>query len=199
VNLNDPVATALFAAEALERAGCRYALMGGLLMAAYGEPRETRDSDFAVVDLSVARAHEVLSAAGLHCLVATRDPGATAGGLSIGRLTLLGGDEHLGLNVLDIVRTRSARYGDAAMSRSIRVPLRDRAIQALSPEDFVIFKALSTRDRDVEDAESVVRRSAELLDVPLIEREVAMLSVEVPDWDVRGRWTAIRARGAATS
>ena len=44
MNLNDPVATALLAAEALDQAGQRYALFGGLLLAAYGEPRETRDA-----------------------------------------------------------------------------------------------------------------------------------------------------------
>lgn|GEM_PF-3872155 len=48
MNLNDPVSTALLVAEALERSRCRYALRGSLLMAAYGEPRETRDADIAV-------------------------------------------------------------------------------------------------------------------------------------------------------
>lgn len=34
MNLNDPVSTALLVAQALDREGCRYALMGGLPMAA---------------------------------------------------------------------------------------------------------------------------------------------------------------------
>ena len=195
MNLNDPVATALLVAEALEREGLRYALMGGLLMAAYGEPRETRDADIAVVDLTVERVREALAVTGLECLVAIRDGGVRFGGLSVGRLSLVGGDEHLGLNVLDIVRTRSARYDAAAMKRSVRIPLRDRAIQALTPEDFVIFKALATRDRDLEDAASVLKRSGELIDLALIDREVELLSVEVPDFDVRSNWASIRARG----
>jgi predicted nucleotidyltransferase len=195
VNWNDPVSTALLVAEALERAGCRYALMGGLLMAAYGEPCETRDADIAVVDLTVDRAREILEGAGLEVVVAIRDGGVTFGGLSGGRLTLIGGDEHLGLNVLDIVRTRSARYNAAAMSRSVRVPLRGAAIQALSTEDFVVFKALATRDRDLDDAASVLRRSGEVIDLALIDREVDLLSDEIPDFDVRGHWTTIQARG----
>jgi predicted nucleotidyltransferase len=194
VNLNDPVATALVAAEALERAGHQYALMGGLLMAAYGEPRETRDADIAVVDLPVERAREALAVAGVECVVSIRDGGVTFGGLTVGRVTLLGGDEHLGLNVLDIVRTRSARYDAAAIERSVGVPIRGRTVRALTPEDFVIFKALATRDRDIEDAASVLRRSGDLLDLSLIEREVAKLATEIPDWDVRARWAAIRAR-----
>lgn len=119
----------------------------------------------------------------------------TFGGLTVGRLTLLGGDTHLGLNVLDVVRTRSARYDVAAMQRSVRIPLRDRSIQALTPEDFVIFKALATRDRDLEDAASVLKRSGELIDASLIDREVELLATEIPDFDVRGNWASIRARG----
>ena len=58
MNLNDPVATALLVAEALDQSGRRYALFGGLLLAAYGEPRETRDADMAVVDLTADAARQ---------------------------------------------------------------------------------------------------------------------------------------------
>ncbi len=193
MDLHDPVATALLVAEALERARRRYALFGGLLMAAYGEPRETRDADIAVVDLTAESARRILEAAGLECRVAF--DGATFGGLSIGRVTLIGGDKHTGLNVLDLVRPRSSRYGAAAVDRSVRVPLRERSIQALTAEDFVIFKALATRERDLDDAASVLRRSGDLLDFDPIEREVAAIAAEIPDWDVRGRWATIQARG----
>jgi hypothetical protein len=58
----------------------------------------------------------------------------------------------------------------------------------------VIFKALATRDRDVEDAASVLRRSPELLDFTFLEAEIGLLSGEIADWDVRGRWDLILAR-----
>jgi len=119
------------------------------------------------------------------------------GGLNIGRVTLLGGDEHLGLNVLDLVRPRSARYAAAALDRAVRVPLRDRSINALTADDFVIFKALATRDRDLEDAASVLRRSGEALDLALVETEIARLAEEIPDWNAPSRWTSIRARATA--
>ena len=193
MNLNDPVATALLVAEALDQSGQRYALFGGLLLAAYGEPRETRDADVAVVDLTAETARQALEASGLHALVSF--DAVTFGGLSVGRVALVGGDEHLGLNVLDLVRPRSWRYGRVALDRSVRVPLRDRTIQALTADDFVIFKALATRDRDLDDAASVLRRSGDLLDVGLIEQEVEALAAEIDDWDIRGHWEAIRARG----
>jgi len=192
VNLNDPVATALIAAEALDRAGQRHALFGGLLLAAYGEPRETRDADVAVVDLTADAARQALEAHGLHSRVSF--DGMTFGGLAIGRVALRGGDEHVGLNVLDLVRPRSARYSVVAMARSVRVPLRDRMIRAVTAEDFVIFKALASRERDLDDAASVLRRSADLLDMTVIEHEIETLAVEIPDWDVRSRWATIQAK-----
>jgi hypothetical protein len=49
------------------------------------------------------------------------------------------------------------------MGRSIGAPLRDRNVQVLTPEDFVLFKLLSTRERDLDDAISVVRRGRDEL------------------------------------
>ncbi|MBI4615956.1 MAG: hypothetical protein HY720_20230 [Planctomycetes bacterium] len=197
VDLTDPVATALLAGSALDRAGRRYALMGGLLLAAYGEPRETHDADIAVVDLSVDEVRELLDSAGLSAAVAIPDAGLTFGGLVLGRVTLLGGDEHLGLNTVDVVRTRSPRYDLAAIDRSLRVPLRNSTIQALAPEDFVVYKALATRDKDLDDAASVLRRSGDLLDLDLVESEIEALAAEIPDFDVRGKWAKIRERRRA--
>lgn len=171
--------------------------MGGLLMAAYGEPRETKDADIAVLELTPNLVKDALEAVGMPCAVThSSAPGMRVGGFWISRVALLG-DGKLSVNVLDLVRPRSDRYVDAALARSVRVPLRDRQIQALSANDFVIFKALATRDRDAEDAASVLRRSAELLDFAWIDREVETLATEIPDWDVRARWAAIRARAAS--
>jgi len=55
VDLNDPITVTPIAAEAFERAGLPCALYGGLLAAAYGEPRESRDADFAVVEPAVSK------------------------------------------------------------------------------------------------------------------------------------------------
>ena len=45
MELDDPTALALLAAEAPSRARIEHALYGGLLLAAYGEARETRDAE----------------------------------------------------------------------------------------------------------------------------------------------------------
>ena len=54
VDLADPTGVALLAAEAFTSAGIEHALYGGLMLAAYGRARETRDADLAVFDVGVA-------------------------------------------------------------------------------------------------------------------------------------------------
>jgi hypothetical protein len=58
----------------------------------------------------------------------------------------------------------------------------------LSPEDFVLYKLLSTRDRDLSDALSVVRTISENLDLDWIEREANLLATELPELDVGERF-----------
>ena len=46
--IDDPTAVAVRVARALERAGVEYAIGGSVASSAYGEPRATRDLDFAI-------------------------------------------------------------------------------------------------------------------------------------------------------
>ena len=170
MDLNDPTTVALLAADAFEAAGYKYALYGGLLTAAYGEPRETRDADLAVIDVSAAQARQALSARGFRTLIAFEH--VTFGGLTLSRLTLLGAASDTGLNTIDLVQPRSPRYAALAVARAVASTLRDRPVRILTLEDFVVFKVLSTRDRDVEDARSAMRRSGAVLDRTLLEGEI---------------------------
>jgi hypothetical protein len=190
VDLTDPTTAALRSAEALERAELPYALYGGLLLAACGEPRETRDVDVAVVDVTVAQARRALSE--LQVATQLEFEGVVSGGLSVDRLALLGGEKDLGLNTIDLVRPRSLRYRKDALARALEAPLRDQTVRVLTPEDFVLFKLLSTRDLDLEDAASVYRFSGDFLEHHLVEREVEVLAGEIPDQDVRSRYARLR-------
>ena len=183
VDLNDPTTAALATAEALRAAGVPHALYGGLLLAAYGEPRETRDVDIAVVDADAEAVGRHLAGAGIETRLVFK--GQRFGGLLIDRLTLLGGEGDTGLNVLGLVRPRSDRYRQLALDRCVRAPLRDEVIPVLVPEDFVLFKVLSTRDRDLEDAASVVRRLGGSFARDLVDEECDRLSREIPDHEVR--------------
>jgi hypothetical protein len=189
VDLNDPTTVALLAAEAFRSAGLDYALYGGLLTAAYGEPRETRDADLAVVDVTAAQAQSALRPTGLETRVTFED--VMFGGLVVSRVTLIGGSPDVGLNTIDLVRPRSRRYAEAALGRAVTSSLRNQSIRVLSLEDFIIFKVLSTRERDLEDARAARRRSGEALDLAAVDREIGLLAAELPDIDVAGRWRAV--------
>ena len=144
MNLDDPTTVALFAAEALGRAGIEHALYGGMLLAAYGAARETRDADLAVAGASVADAARSLETGGLHGAIAFER--VRFGSLWVSRITLLGGADASGLNTLDLVEPCSIEYARRALTRSLGSTLRSLPIRLLTPEDFVAFKVLSTRE-----------------------------------------------------
>ena len=186
LDLNDPIAVLLAASEALSAAGIEAAAYGGLALAVYGEPRETRDADLALSATATEACTAALEAAGLEPVV-TFDQ-MCFGGHRIDRITLLPGAGGTGLNTVDLVVPGDARYAREALERAVAGELRGRPIRVLSPEDFVLFKLLSTRERDLEDAAIVMRRLASDLDSGLIEQEVARLGPVLPEADLEARY-----------
>jgi len=190
MDLTDPTAFALGIAEILQREDVDYALYGGLLLAAYGQARETKDADLAVARADAEATSSLLARdLGLHCRVAFDR--RRFGGLVISRITLVEGDE---LNTLDLVEPSDTGYAARALARAPASILRQREIRVLTPEDFVIFKVLSTRELDLEDAASVLRALGPDLDIGMLEREIAGLAVGIESHPVRERWEGVRSR-----
>ena len=190
MDLTDPTAVALDIAEVLQREGVDYALYGGLLLAAYGQARETKDADLAVVRADAGATSSLLAShLGLHCTVAFDRH--RFGGLAISRITLVEGDD---LNTLDLVEPSDPAYAARALARSPTTTLRRREIRVLTPEDFVIYKVLSTRELDLEDAASVLSALGTDLHTGLLQREVDGLAESIGSHPVRDRWERVRAR-----
>jgi hypothetical protein len=57
----------------------------------------------------------------------------------------------------------------------------------------VILKVLATRERDLEDARSVIEAQRTRLDESLIRTEIQQLIEEIPDHDIRGRFARLSA------
>lgn len=191
IDLNDPVAVLLAALQALERAGIEAAAYGGLALAIYGEPRETKDADLAVAGVSAAQGEAALRAAGFDVILAFDR--MRFGGQLVSRLTLIGGAAG-SLNTADLVEPRSSRYAHVVLARSLTGSLRQVPLRVVSPEDFVVMKILAMRDRDLEDAVTVVRSLANDIDMDLIERELEALAIEISDHDVMDRWRRAHSR-----
>lgn len=190
LDLDDPTAVALAIFRALSARRIEAALYGGLALAAYGEPRETRDADFAVAALAGTAAAEAIGDIGVQFVLAFDRE--RFGGLLVSRITLAEGGGRAGLNVLDLVEPRSPRFAAEALARAVTGALRGVTIRVLSPEDFVLFKLLSTRDRDMEDAATVLRAPDLPLDHAFIDAEARRLAAEIPDHDVAGRLARLR-------
>jgi len=193
-DLTDPTATVLLVARALRDRGLDSAVYGGLALAAYGEPRETKDADLAVVGVGAGQAADALREAGLDVIVAFDQ--VVFGGNVVSRVTLIGGEDAHGLNTADFVEPRSIRYARAALARAMDGSLRGQSIRVLSPEDFVTFKVLSTRARDLEDAACVVHALHSILDLSAVDAEVRLLASEIPDHDVLGRLARVTTLAA---
>lgn len=191
MDLADPVAVALAVADCLREQAIPHALYGGLLLAAYGEARETKDVDVAVVHADAEAVAALLDRRlGLRTLPAfDRRP---FGGLFVSRVTLVEGEE---LNTLDLVEPATAEYARRALDRGIESNLRGRPIRVLTPEDFVLFKLLSSRERDLADARSVIQSLGADLDRTLLEEEVRMLEPLLPEHPISDRWSSASSGG----
>ena len=84
------------------------------------------------------------------------------------------------------------RKRDATGARTIRGSLRGQEVRVVCPEDFVILKILATRERDLEDARSVIDKQTGRLDMALIARELTSLTSEITDHDISGRLARLR-------
>src|SRR5437879_234828 len=117
MDLDDPIELALLAAEAFTGAALESALYGGLLTAVYGEPRETRDAGFVVLNVDALQAQRILTARGIDSAVAFEH--VVFGGLVLGRVTVLGSLADTGLNTIDLVQPRDAGYAVRVVQRSV--------------------------------------------------------------------------------
>lgn len=186
IDLDDPIALLLAASAALDQAHVPAAAYGGLTLGMYGEARETRDADLAVANLDVEVARDALERLDVTVVIAFAD--VTFGDCKLSRLSLVGGGQ---LNTVDLVAPRSSRYASAVLARTLNGTLRGQHLRVVSPEDFVLLKILATRDRDLDDARSVVATQRGRLDEGILRDEVDQLAGEIVDHDVRGRFDAV--------
>jgi hypothetical protein len=77
------------------------------------------------------------------------------------------------------------------ISRAYGGHLRGRELHIVTPEDFVLMKILSTRERDLEDAAVVLSALSGRLDRSFMAGEIQRLSQEIAGHDVTGRYRRV--------
>lgn len=156
--------------RACRAAGVRYALMGGIAVAVWGNIRTTRDVD-AIVELpreKVSALTEALSAEGLDA--APRDFQDAL--LDRTHVTVF---HESGFHV-DVKLARTARELDE-IARAREEPVTGGLLRLVPPEETVAFKLKFGTPRDVEDARGILVRQAGSLDLKRLWALAAELGV----------------------
>jgi predicted nucleotidyltransferase len=144
--------------DAAESGPFDYLLYGGLAAGLWGEPRYTEDVDF-VLFLPERQAFKFLRQAAAKGFAVEED-------LAIQQLQVSGwarlpfGDRkspwHLDLTLGD------SPFDKSALARKKKVELFERKVWVASPEDLLVYKLVSWRERDVLDVHAIVKRQKSL-------------------------------------
>ncbi|MDB4962604.1 MAG: uncharacterized protein JWP01_2603 [Myxococcales bacterium] len=136
-------------AAALESAGIRYAVCGGIAVTMHGATRSTKDIDIVVAPADVQRVLDVVHPIGYRfpAIPMTFDQG-TERERHVQRVSKVEGNEHL---LLDLLLADAAFEG--ALDDRIEVRLPEGTISVVSRETLVRMKRLAGRAQDVADLE----------------------------------------------
>jgi hypothetical protein len=162
-------------------------VIGGVAVAIWGEPRLTRDVDLKIL-LGREDAERLLAVLAPHYSLLLPDP-------------LRALREQAMLFVQDAAGTRldlllaDTPYDVQAIQRARIAEVEPGvSISVCSPEDLVIYKLISTRLRDHEDAASVIRRQAESLDDEYILHWLRQFEQALDDSTLVAEYEHLRGR-----
>jgi hypothetical protein len=157
-----------------------YMVIGGLAAAVWGEPRTTLDVDVTVwvPDADIARLVERLEES---FELLAPEPRAF-----IARTRVLPMRTRAGIRIDLIFGLLS--FEEEAIRRALEVKVGSAVIRFCSPEDLILHKIISTRERDLADARAVVVRRLATLDFVYLEPRVAELASLLERPEIAERW-----------
>lgn len=172
--------------QRLQEADIPSMVIGGVAVALWGEPRVTRDVDLKIL-LGREEADRLLAVLPPDYAPLLPDP----------RRAL---KEQAMLFVQDSAGTRldlllaDTPYDVQAIRRGQSVEVEPGAtIRVCSPEDLVIYKLVSTRLRDHEDAASIIRRQGDKLDDRYVLHWLRQFEQALDDSTLVAEYTRLRA------
>lgn len=172
--------------RALNRAQIPSIVIGGIAVAVWGEPRLTRDADLKVL----------LERAEVDRLLKVTSSGYSAVGSDSRRSLLDLGfaffTDRKGTR-LDLLLADTS-FDRVAVGRGVPVNLLPRRkARVCTAEDLIIYKLISTRPRDHEDARGVVRRQAKALDDAYVEDWLRQFEIALDDSTLLRTYREMRA------
>jgi hypothetical protein len=158
----------------LRQAGIDSMVVGGLAIAAWGEPRATKDADLKVL-LQREQAKQLLSVLTPEYELLSDEPEKML--LQLGFVFT----RHPSGVRIDLLLAETG-FDLQAMKRRRQIePLPGISLTVCSPEDLIIYKMISTRARDQEDARGVIRLQAENLDHDYVEDWLRQFEMALDD------------------
>lgn len=168
-----------------ERLKLKYAVIGGIALQFWGEPRFTHDLDVTVQDK--------LDLAELVTLATRTFPSRVADPHAFARDTRM-----LLLTVADVdvdIAVALRGYEDSLFARARSIELEPgKRISICSAEDLIIHKALSGRPQDLADVQSIIQRQGSKLDVRYVRRWLREFSRGLDDPVILERFRQIWAK-----
>lgn len=158
-----------------------YAIIGGIAVQRWGQPRLTRDVDLTIqlpagreepilreiLRAFPGRMDDALQFALVHRVLPVRLPGGSEADITLG---LPGYEEH--------VIARAVDYDLGG----------ERTVKLCSAEDLIIHKAVAGRPQDLMDIEGIVARQRDRLDLAYLRRWLVELSTLLDDPEVAQRF-----------
>ncbi|MBI2083811.1 MAG: hypothetical protein HYT76_09655 [Deltaproteobacteria bacterium] len=141
----------------LSRSGIRSAAIGGLAVAIWGDPRLTRDVDLKIL-LKREEAHSLVKLLKPTYLCLSDDPEKTL--REVGFLFIRESD---GPRIDLLLADTSFDEKAIQRARSIKIEA-NLSLTVCTAEDLIIYKMISTRARDREDARGIIIRQGNQLD-----------------------------------
>jgi predicted nucleotidyltransferase len=142
--------------EFLDQHDIRHLVIGGVANAVWGRPRATRDADFKVL-IGEHTIGEFVAIVGTRFQFRVSDPVAFAKQTYV---VPIYASNHipvdLGLGFLP--------YEERAVERAVAIEYRGVTFPTCTPEDLIIHKAISEREKDWGDIEGVLARQGKRLD-----------------------------------
>lgn len=157
------VSAAQMVLDTLDAAGFPACLIGGMVIARWGQPRATTDADFSVL-APYGEEERVLDVLLARFLPRRPDAGAFA---LDSRVLLLATAEGVKIDVA----LAAFQFEIEAIDRATPWTLSESVVlRTCSAEDLVVYKLVAGRPQDLIDVEGIVRRQGQRLDVDRIRQ-----------------------------
>jgi hypothetical protein len=170
--------------EFLDAQGVPYMLIGGQANAVWGEPRATLDVDVTIwVEPTRVAALIVAAGAAFRCMVP--EPEAF---VSSTRVLPLQTDDGVRIDMI----FGMLPFEEEAISRARSLRVGGATLRVCAPEDLILMKIISDRERDLGDARGIAIRQIAVLDLPYLEPRIRELAALLDRSEILERWEAIK-------